>query len=168
MTRRLRASCLAAALAAAVVSGCGRLEPGTGSAQFDPNPLAPKRAEAARPRDGAGIAFASLGFDDALARARSEKRLLMVDLYTTWCGWCKKMDRDVFSDPTVGAASQGLVAIRLDAEAGGAGVADRFRVDGYPTILFLDGDGNLVERVNGYVGVDAFRRVLESLPKAST
>ena len=45
---------------------------------------------------GPGVAFVQGSYEDALARARAEKRLLLVDVYTDWCGWCKKLDREVF------------------------------------------------------------------------
>ena len=108
------------------------------------------RADESR-SSGPGVAFASGSFDEALARARSEKRLLLVDVYTDWCGWCKKLDRDVFGDARVAEASRGLVAVRINAEKGGEKVAQRYDVQGYPTILFVDGSGNVVKRIDGYV-----------------
>ncbi|HYN42888.1 MAG TPA: thioredoxin family protein, partial [Thermoanaerobaculia bacterium] len=90
---------------------------------------------------GPGVAFASGTFDEALARARSEKRLLLVHVYTDWCGWCKKLDREVFTDARVAEAARGLVAVRVNAEKGGEKVAQRFDVQGYPTVLFVDGSG---------------------------
>lgn len=114
---------------------------------------------------GPGIAFASVGFDEALDRARSEKRLLLVDVYTDWCGWCKKLDREVFSDGAVGAAAKDLVAVRVNAEKGGEDVARRYRVRGYPTVLFVDGSGEVVERIDGYVDAAEMVRILSALPK---
>jgi thiol:disulfide interchange protein len=115
---------------------------------------------------GPGISFTSAGFDEALARARSEKKLLLVDVYTDWCGWCKKLDREVFSDARVASAAGGLVAVRVNAEKGGEKVAERFDVNGYPTILFVDGTGTVVKRVEGYVDVDEMLEILSALPKA--
>ena len=115
---------------------------------------------------GPGITFASGTFDEALARARSEKKLLLVDVYTDWCGWCKKLDREVFADPRVAEASRSLVAIRVNAEKGGESVARRFDVQGYPTVLFVDGSGNVVKRVDGYVDTAEMLKILGALPKA--
>lgn len=114
---------------------------------------------------GNGIAFSPGGFDEALARARAEKRLLIVDVYTDWCGWCKKLDREVFADGRVGAAAKDLIAVKVNAEKGGEEIARRYRVRGYPTILFLDGEGNVVERVDGYVDADEMVKLVSSLPK---
>lgn len=116
--------------------------------------------------DGAGVAFASGSFDDTLARARTEKRIVLVDVYTDWCGWCKKLDREVFSDARVATASKSLLAVRVNAEKGGEKVAERYDVQGYPTILFVDGSGNVVKRIDGYVDADELLRILAALPRA--
>ena len=115
---------------------------------------------------GPGISFAAAGFDEALDRARSEKKLLLVDVYTDWCGWCKKLDREVFSDARVATASKSLLAVRVNAEKGGEKVAERYDVQGYPTILFVDGSGNVVKRIDGYVDADELLRILAALPRA--
>jgi thiol:disulfide interchange protein len=117
------------------------------------------------PSSGQGVAFASGTFDEALVRARSEKRLLLVDVYTDWCGWCKKLDREVFGDAKVAAASRGLVAVRINAEKGGEKVAQRYDVQGYPTVLFVNGSGDVVKRIDGYVDAAEMLRILSALPK---
>lgn len=114
---------------------------------------------------GGGIAFSTGGFDEALARARTEKRLLLVDVYTDWCGWCKKLDREVFADGRVGEAAKGLVAVKVNAEKGGEEIARRYRVRGYPTVLFLDGEGKVVERVDGFVDAGEMVKIVSALPK---
>ncbi|MHB1046696.1 MAG: thioredoxin family protein [Thermoanaerobaculia bacterium] len=114
---------------------------------------------------GNGISFSTGGFDEALARARDEKRLLLVDIYTDWCGWCKKLDREVFADGRVGAAAKDLVAVKVNAEKGGEEIARRYRVRGYPTILFLDGEGKVVERIDGYVDAREMVKIVSALPK---
>ena len=116
---------------------------------------------------GPGVAFASGSFDEALARARSEKRLVLVDVYTDWCGWCKKLDREVFADARVAEATRALVAVRVNAEEGGGEkVAQRYDVQGFPTVLFVDGSGNVVKRIDGYVDAAKMLRIISALPKA--
>ena len=115
---------------------------------------------------GPGVAFASGSFDEALARARSEKKILLVDVYTDWCGWCKKLDREVFGDSRVAEASRGLVAVRINAEKEGEKVAQRYDVQGYPTVLFVDGSGTVVKRIDGYVDAAEMLQTLKALPKS--
>jgi thiol:disulfide interchange protein len=103
------------------------------------------------------LPFASLSLDEALVRARFEKKLVFVNLSADWCHWCTKMEEDVFPDERVKAALLGFVPIKVDTEKGGGrSVANRYRVEGLPTYLVLDGEGRVVGRFDGYLPVDAF------------
>lgn len=115
---------------------------------------------------GPGVSFASGTFDEALALARTEKKILLVDVYTDWCGWCKKLDREVFGDARVAEAARGLVAIRINAEKEGEKVAQRYDVQGYPTVLFVDGSGTVVKRIDGYVDAAEMLQTIKALPKS--
>ncbi len=141
-----------ALLVLATAPSCGR---GGGSAAHESRP-------------GSGVAFASLDYDEALSRAKGERKLVMLDVYTDWCGWCKKLDRDVFADARVAAALRDVVPIKVNAEKGGEDVARRFSVQGFPTVLFVDATGALVHRIDGYVNADEMLRTIERLPKSRT
>ncbi len=155
-----------------LAAGCGKAARHEVAADFEAHPVVAAPPAAAStvaskdpPKKG-GVAFASLGLPEALRRAGAEKKLVMVDLYTDWCGWCKKLDREVFSHPDVGAAtSSSVVAIKINAEAGGESLTSRYQVNGFPTILFLDSKGKLVRRVEGFVGVGELVNVLNGLPR---
>ena len=95
-------------------------------------------------------------FDEALAAASTSRTLVMVDFYTDWCTWCKHLDKDTFSDAAVQAELAGLVAIKVNAEKGGKALAARFKIDGYPTVVFTDGAGVEVDRLVGYFPPDKF------------
>ncbi len=49
-----------------------------------------------------GVDFQHLTFDEALAKAKAEKKLVFVDCYTTWCGPCKHMTNEVFPQEKAG------------------------------------------------------------------
>ena len=147
-----------AVLSAAALEACHKQSSGTADFEAKPSAGSPKATSR-------GITFASLSYDEALSKAYAEQKLVMVDLYTDWCGWCKKMDRETFSDPRVGQAMRGMVPIRVNAEKGGQDVARRYRVDGFPVVIFLDGKGREVQRIRGFVDAEEMLRVVESLPR---
>jgi thiol:disulfide interchange protein len=157
-TPRLSASLVVAVLSAVALAACNK--PSSGKADFEARPSAGSSKAPAK-----GIAFSSLSYDEALSKAYAEQKLVMVDLYTDWCGWCKKMDRETFSDPRVGQATRGMVPIRVNAEKGGQDVARKYRVDGFPVVIFLDGKGREVRRIRGFVDADEMLKVVESLPR---
>jgi thiol:disulfide interchange protein len=101
-----------------------------------------------------------------LSRAGSEgKKVVMVDFYTDWCGWCRKLDETTFSDPAVSTTLKRLVSVKLDAERGGRADAERFNVEGFPTLLFLDAKGTEVARIPGYLPPGEFLEQLNEILK---
>ena len=106
----------------------------------------------------AEVTFVNLSFADALKQAKKENKLVMVDYYTTWCGWCKVLDKKTYSNQAVGEyADANLVSLKIDAEKGeGVELVRKSKIQGYPTIIFYDGDGKEVSRVVGYVEASAF------------
>jgi len=116
------------------------------------------------PLPSSSLPFSALSFDEALAKARAEKKLVFVDVAADWCGWCTRMDEDVFSNPRVQSALLEYVPIKLDADRGGRKVAVRYSVTGLPAFLVVNGDGEVVGRFDGYMSADAF---LERLRRSS-
>ncbi len=56
-------------------------------------------------------------FEEAVAKAKVEKRKLFIDVYTDWCGWCKVMDKNTFSDPIIAKLlNEKFYPVKLDAE----------------------------------------------------
>lgn len=94
--------------------------------------------------------------DMAMKEAKSSSKLIMVDFYTDWCTWCKELDKNTYTAPKVVQLTQQLVAVKVNAEKEGVAAAKKYGVNGYPTILFLDGDGRVEGRVGGYEPPDAF------------
>jgi thiol-disulfide isomerase/thioredoxin len=91
----------------------------------------------------------------ALQRAKSEKKPMLIDFYTDWCGWCKVQDTTTWKDLNVARfANNYLVPVKLDAERDGGEVAVRFRPTGYPTVVLYDPNSS-PQRALYYVGYNA-------------
>jgi thiol:disulfide interchange protein len=95
--------------------------------------------------DAQGIAWQK-DLASATAEARRTGKVMMIDVYTDWCGWCKKLDTDTYADAGVTKGAERFVALKLNPETSSSAgqFAAKYGVSGYPTILFVDGDGALV------------------------
>ena len=97
------------------------------------------------------IKFEKLSFTEALAKAKKENKLIFLDAYTTWCGPCKWMSKNMFTkDEIADYYNAEFVNTKFDMEKGeGLDIAKKYEVRCYPNLLFIDGDGNLVHRTAG-------------------
>lgn len=104
-----------------------------------------------------GIHFQSLSLEQAVAKAKTQNKLVFVDVYTTWCGPCKYLSKEVFTKQSVGNLyNQHFISIKIDAEKGeGPQLMSRFDVDAFPTLLYIDGQGELVKKKVGAGGPEA-------------
>ncbi len=93
-----------------------------------------------------------VSWKEALAKAAKENRIIFVDAYTTWCGPCKMMSRDVFTQENVAEFyNSNFVNLKIDMEKGeGPQLAQTYSVGVYPTLLFIDANGELLHRAAGY------------------
>lgn len=88
--------------------------------------------------------------DKAQQLAIEKDKLVMVDFYTDWCGWCKELDKTVYTNRDVQQiADEHFVSVKVDAEKSPE-VRSKFNVRGYPTVVFLTADGRELLRVPGY------------------
>lgn len=121
-----------------------------------------------------------MSWDEAVARASEEAnpKKIFVDVYTDWCGWCKKMDKDTFQNPEVAAyMSANFYMVKLDGEGKDPidfrGKKYSFVPSGrngyhelaaallqgrlsYPTVVFLDEDFQMLSPVPGYQKPEPF------------
>jgi protein disulfide-isomerase len=116
----------------------------------------------------------------AQEKAKAEKKLVMLDFTgSDWCGWCIKLNKEVFSQPEFADyAKENLVLVEVDFPRGKAQTAelkkanaalqDKYKVEGYPTIIVLNEDGKKVGEL-GYQpgGPKPFIAELDKLKKKS-
>ncbi len=90
-------------------------------------------------------------FEHVLDRAKKEHKLIFVDAFTTWCGPCKWMAKNIFTnDEVADYYNAHFISAKIDMEKGeGPAFAKRYRVRCYPNLLFIDENGNLVHRSAG-------------------
>jgi thioredoxin-like negative regulator of GroEL len=105
------------------------------------------------------------GFEEALRRARKQRKPVFVDFWAEWCTWCHRLDQTTYVDPEVVRLAGDFVSVKVDTEGGPqqAEIAARYDVATLPTMLFLSPEGRLLLRVNGFRGPGQFP---ESLRRA--
>jgi thioredoxin-related protein len=93
---------------------------------------------------------------------------MMIDIYTDWCGWCKKLDKDVYSNKDVQAKlTKEFIAVKLNPEKSSKNkkIAASFGTRGFPHIVFVDAAGTKLSEIGGYQPADAFLKSLEAVTK---
>lgn len=113
-----------------------------------------------------------LSWEEAQAKNKNEPRKFIVDVYTQWCGWCKKMDKATFQQADISSyINKNYYAVKFDAETKsdinfkdkvfkyvkqGSGGYHQLAAEitfgklSYPTIVFLDEKLNVIQPIPGY------------------
>ncbi len=109
------------------------------------------------------IEFTKGTYAEALAKAKSENKVLMIDFFTDWCKWCVELDKKVYTNSEVADfANKYQINWKVDAEKGeGIDLAKKFTVSGYPTIVFVNGDGIEIDRIIGYFPAKDFLQTMK-------
>jgi len=112
-------------------------------------------------------------YTDGIKQASATNKKILVDVYTDWCGWCKRMEKDTYSDDGIKSyLSEKYILVRLNAESDvqetvgneqmtQAEIAKAYRVNGYPTTIFLSADGQTITSVPGYLKPSEFMSILK-------
>lgn len=97
------------------------------------------------------IQFETKTFQEIKAIAKSQNKLIFLDAYTSWCGPCKYMAKNIFTNDTVADFyNANFINAKIDMEKGeGIELAKKYQVRCYPNLLYINGDGEIVHRVGG-------------------
>jgi len=119
----------------------------------------PSPAPAAAEEPAGGITWIE-SFAPALERAAEQTRPILVDVWAVWCVPCKEMDETTYRDARVVELAAGFVPLKIDADVATSFV-ERYRVDAFPTLLFLDGRGREISRWRGAITAGPLAGLLE-------
>ncbi|GAB4465241.1 MAG: hypothetical protein OHK0029_35730 [Armatimonadaceae bacterium] len=111
---------------------------------------------------GAEIQWAD-SYAAAVKKAKSTGRPIMIDFYADWCGWCKKLDSDVYTEANVVKKAKDFVSVKLntETEAEGRELARKHGINSLPTILFVNEKGQVLNRVQGFKPAPAFAEEMD-------
>jgi thiol:disulfide interchange protein len=99
-------------------------------------------------------------FEDAMKRAKSEGKPILIDFYTDWCTWCKEMDKTVYPNQQVIDQSQNWVMVKINGEKR-ADVAKAYGVQGFPTVVFAENTGKPIEILPGFAKANEFVTIMQ-------
>ena len=114
-----------------------------------------------------------LSYNEGLALAEKENKYVLINFYTDWCGYCKKMDKETYSNEEVKSIlNEHFVIVKVNAESenkvieNGEEITERelarlYQVSGYPTTWFLESNHSRVAPLPGYVATEQFIPVLD-------
>jgi tetratricopeptide (TPR) repeat protein len=110
---------------------------------------------------GAEINWSDASYEQMLQRAQQENKNVFIDFYATWCGPCKRLDKDVYPDARVETLLNSMVSAKFDAEKDPwKPTADKFRVRAYPTLIVISPEGKEIGRYIGYMDPPDFVEVI--------
>ena len=103
-----------------------------------------------------GIQFFGGSWDEAIETAKKEHKLIFMDAYAEWCGPCKRMAKEVFTQKELGDFfNKYFINVKMDMEKGeGPKLAQKFKVSAYPTLFFINDAGDVVNVQVGGVNAD--------------
>jgi thioredoxin-related protein len=139
---------------------------------FGTSPSTPQAPSGKTDGQKKAVTLEWMNLEKAVAKAADQKKPILLDVYTDWCGWCKKMDKEVFVEASVaGVLTSKFALAKVNGEStesftfkgqktDGVGIARGFGVRGYPSIIFLDSNGDMLTMIPGYLDAEQFLPVV--------
>jgi thiol:disulfide interchange protein len=130
--------------------------------------IALARAAHAEPELPDRLGDAEIAWDTDVARVLHESpgrsHPILIEVGAVWCGPCRLMHKTTFRDPEIVGAASSYATASIDVDHQQA-LARRFGVHHLPTLLFLDGNGEEIVRIAGYVAADKLHRVMRIIAR---
>jgi len=116
-----------------------------------------------------------VGTDKVYSDSADKKQCSFIFFYADWCGWCKKMEKETFSDTAVvRIINESFNAVRINGESDTLvvyrdsalscrGMVEYYGITGYPTTCFFKGAGQYIIPVLGYKSAQVFRQILDTI-----
>ena len=100
-----------------------------------------------------GIQFVEPNLAKALQEAKKQKKMVFIDAYTSWCGPCRMLKQNTFTDKAVGDFfNKNFINIALDMEKGdGIAFSEKYQIAAYPTLLIINADQTSTSVTEGYM-----------------
>lgn len=100
-------------------------------------------------------------YDEGLLRAKSEHKKIFMNFHAEWCGYCKKMNKETFTNPALIAyMNKNFISIQVDSDKESS-LARRYRVQGLPTSWFLTDTGEQIASQPGYIPADNLLQMMQ-------